>query len=117
MAVTLAVLWAYVDVAQGTQRGKERGMRVRRLALLGVVAASLAAAAPAQAINDPRVPGDECSNEHSVAVGDPVGGNPGISGNPNVSPPVSANNPGVSTGAKAVDVSQAFSHCANAPMP
>jgi hypothetical protein len=76
-------------------------MRVRRFVLLGVVAAALAAVTPAQAINDPTVPGDECSNFHSVAVGDPFGQNPGIiiHADP-VSPPVSANNPGVSTGAR-----------------
>ena len=89
-------------------------MRVRRLALLGgVVAVSLAAAAPAQAINDPRVPGDECSNPNSVAVGDPPGGNPGIAQSDQVAPPVSANNPGVSTGAQAVLRSQAFGTCHN----
>jgi hypothetical protein len=88
-------------------------MTVRRLALLGVVGVSLAAAAPAQAINDPRVPGDECSNVHSVAVGDPPGGNPGIAQSDQVAPPVSLNNPGVSTGAKAVDNSNAFGTCLN----
>jgi hypothetical protein len=88
-------------------------MRVRRLALLGVVVASLTAAAPAQAINDPQVPGDECSNPHSVAVGDPPGGNPGIIGNPQVSPPVSANNPGVSTGARGAERSNAIGTCHN----
>jgi hypothetical protein len=76
-------------------------MRVRRFVLLGVVAAALAAAAPAQAINDPQVPGDECSNFHAVAVGDPFGHNPGILDHAGpVNPPVSANNPGVSTGAR-----------------
>jgi hypothetical protein len=77
-------------------------MRVRRLVALGIVGAAFAAAAaPAQAINDARVPANECSNVHSVAVGDPLNpGNPGINFHtPQVSPPVSASNPGVSTGA------------------
>ena len=98
-------------------------MRVRRrFALLGVVVAALAAAAPAQAINDPRVPGDDCAAGNSVAVGDPFGGNnPGIVFNfatgrdvtPQVSPFVSGHNPGVSTGAEAVNVSNAFGTCRN----
>jgi hypothetical protein len=72
---------------------------------LGVVAAALVAAAPAQAINDPVVPGDECSNFHSVAVGDPFGNNPGINGPSPVNPPASNFNqvgepPGAATGAK-----------------
>jgi hypothetical protein len=99
-------------------------MRAKRLALLGVVAAGLVAAAPAQAINDPRVPGNECSNFHSVAVGDPLGtGNPGINfhtpqpgtpSNATVSPFVSGNNPGVSTGALGQANSQAIGNCHNA---
>ena len=91
-------------------------MGLRRFALLGVVAAALAAAAPAQAINDGRVPGNECSNENSVAVGDPLGpGNPGINFHtPQVSPPVSLNNPGQSTGAKGQERSNAIGTCHNA---
>jgi hypothetical protein len=99
-------------------------MRAKRLALLGVVAAGLVAAAPAQAINDPRVPASACSNENSVAVGDPLGmGNPGInfhtpqpgsSSNATVSPPVSLNNPGQSTGAKGQLRSEAIGNCHNA---
>ena len=62
-------------------------MRARRSTLLGVVAAALAAAAPAQAINDPTVPGNECSNENSAAVGNtPDGSNPGIANSPQVAP-------------------------------
>jgi hypothetical protein len=83
-------------------------MRAKRLALLGVVAAGLVAAAPAQAINDPRVPGDECSNFHSVAVGDPFGNNPGINGPSPVNPPASLNNPsGVSPGAMGAENTRA----------
>ena len=99
-------------------------MRVRRrFALLGVVVTALAAAAPAQAINDPRVPGDDCAAGNAAAVGDPLGmGNPGINfhtpqpGTPSnafVSPFVSGNNPGVSIGAQAVNVSNAFGTCRN----
>ena len=90
-------------------------MTVRRLALLGVVGASLAAAAPAQAINDPLVPGNECASDNAAAVGDPLGaGNPGINFHtPQVSPPVSLNNPGDSTGAKGQANSQAIGTCHN----
>ena len=85
----------------------------RKLALFGVVAALLAAAAPTQAINDPRVPANECSPDNSAAVGDPTGGNPGIAQSPQVAPPVSLNNPGVSTGAKGQENSQAIGNCPN----
>jgi hypothetical protein len=98
-------------------------MRRKRLALLGVVAAALVAAAPAQAINDPRVPGNECSNFNSAAVGDPLDpGNPGINfhtpqpgtpSNATVSPFVSGNNPGQSTGAKGQLNSNAIGTCHN----
>jgi hypothetical protein len=94
-------------------------MGLRRFALLGVVAAGLVAAAPAQAINDGRVPGENCSPGHSSSVGDPErfgGVNPGIVFNfardtdvtdPQPDPAVSANNPGVSTGARGEANSQA----------
>jgi len=90
-------------------------MKVRRLALLGVVAGALAAAAPAGAINDPLVPGNDCAAGNSAAVGDPLGvGNPGINFHtPQVSPPVSLNNPGQSTGAKGQANSQAIGTCLN----
>ena len=91
-------------------------MRVRRrFALFGVVAAALVAAAPAGAINDPRVPANECSNFHSVAVGDPLApGNPGINFHtPQVAPFVSGNNPGVSTGALGQLNSNAIGTCPN----
>jgi hypothetical protein len=93
-------------------------MRIRRLALLGVVAAALTAAAPAHAINDPRVPGDECSNFHAVAVGDPLQpGNPGINGPSPITPPASlfgqaGEPPGVATGANGLN-SQAIGTCLN----
>jgi hypothetical protein len=90
-------------------------MRVRRLALLGVVGVSLAAAAPAQAINDPRVPANECAPDNAAAVGDPLApGNPGINlHTPQVSPFVSGNNPGVSTGALGQANSNAIGTCRN----
>jgi len=98
-------------------------MRQRRFALLGVIVAALVAAAPAGAINDPRVPANECSSDNSVAVGDPLGpGNPGINfhtpqpgtpSNATVSPFVSGNNPGVSTGALGQLNSQAIGTCPN----
>jgi hypothetical protein len=84
--------------------------------LLGVVAAAaLGAAAPAQAINDPTVPANECSADNSVAVGDPSEPfNPGINlHTPQVAPAVSANNPGVSTGAKGQENSNAIGTCPN----
>jgi hypothetical protein len=81
---------------------------------VGVVTAALAAsAAPAQAINDPTVPGNECAADNSAAVGDPTGGNPGIAQSPQVAPPVSANNPGASTGANGQENSNAIGNCAN----
>jgi hypothetical protein len=86
---------------------------VRRLAVLGVVAAALAAAAPAYAINDGRVPADECSG-NPVAVGEtPDGTNPGIAQADPVAPAVSANNPGQSTGARGQLKSNAVTgdHC------
>jgi hypothetical protein len=75
-------------------------LSVRLGVATAVVVGVLGVAAPAYAINDPQVPGDNCSSDNSVAVGDPVGGNPGIAQSPQVAPPVSKNNPGVSTGAK-----------------
>ena len=64
-------------------------LSVRLGVATAVVVAVLGVAAPAYAINDPRVPGDDCSPNSSAAVGDPVGGNPGIAQSPQVAPPVS----------------------------
>jgi hypothetical protein len=90
---------------------------VRRLVVLGVVAAAFAGAAPgvAYAINDPRVPANECSSDNSAAVGDPLDpGNPGINlHTPQVAPFVSGNNPGVSTGALGQQNSNAIGTCPN----
>jgi hypothetical protein len=70
---------------------------------------------PHYAINDPRVPANECSPDNSAAVGDPVDpGNPGINlHTPQVSPFVSGNNPGVSTGALGQQNSNAIGTCPN----
>ena len=70
-------------------------------------AAALALAAPAYAINDGRVPADECSG-NANAVGTPGGQpNPGLATAEPVGPPASANNPGRSTGARGEERSQA----------
>jgi hypothetical protein len=89
----------------------------RKLMVGGLLAGSVslfAVAAPAYAINDPRVPANECSPNNSAAVGDPLNpGNPGINFHtPQVSPFVSGNNPGVSTGALGQLNSAAIGHCA-----
>jgi hypothetical protein len=84
---------------------------MRRLAL-GLVAFAFFAP-PALGVNDPRVPGDECSAS-STAVGHPAAGNnqtPDWAANP----PFSVNNPGVSTGALGGENSQAVENCPNAP--
>jgi hypothetical protein len=97
-------------------RNAKRKRGLRGLAVVGVVVAgALGAAVPAYAINDPRVPANECSPDKSAAVGDPLpgGGNPGINGNKNVSPFVSGHNPGVSTGALGQQNSNAIGTCPN----
>ena len=81
-------------------------MKKTGIAIAGA-AAALALAAPAQAINDGRVPADECSDNPN-AVGTPGGGpNPGLANTDQVGPPASANNPGRSTGARGEERSQA----------
>ena len=84
----------------------------------GVLAASVSmvpVVAPAYAINDPRVPANECSPDNSAAVGDPLDpGNPGINlHTPQLSPFVSGNNPGVSTGALGQQNSNDIGRCSN----
>ena len=80
---------------------------MRRVTAAAAVAASLVAAAPAAAINDGRVPADECSDNPN-AVGTPGGQpNPGLARAEPVGPPASANNPGSSTGARGEERSQA----------
>ena len=92
--------------------------RIRRKLMVGGLLAgcvSLFAVAPAYAINDPRVPANECASDHSAAVGDPLNpGNPGINlHTPQVAPFVSGNNPGVSTGALGQQNSNAIGTCPN----
>lgn len=87
---------------------------MKRLALLAALLGALVAA-PAQAVNDPFVPGDntQCAADNSQAVGHPSFAN-------NQTPPTaanplfSANNPGQSTGAQGQANSQAAAHCTNA---
>ncbi len=69
--------------------------------LLGAGALALAAASPAAAINDVVTGAGKCANSAS-AVGTPGGGpNPGFPHTGDrISPPVSENNPGQSTGAQ-----------------
>jgi hypothetical protein len=88
-------------------------MLVLTLLVLSVFASS------AGAVNDPRVPANECSAS-STAVGHPAAANnqtPTTAANP----PFSENNPGNSTGAQAItrdpndeDNAQAVEHCPNA---
>ena len=75
---------------------------MRKLTLL-LVAGALVAAPSSLAINDPMIPADECSPAA------PAGGHPhpeftppnrGIATAEPVTAPVSANNPGASTGAR-----------------
>lgn len=80
---------------------------MRKTVSFAAVAVALATAAPAQAINDGRVPADECSANAS-AVGTPGGSpNPGLATADPVGAPASANNPGRSTGARGEEHSQA----------
>lgn len=88
-------------------------MRKLLLGLIVAVAVTTGLTSAALAINDPRVPANECSPDNSAAVGDPEGGNPGIANTPQVAPPVSLNNPGNSTGAKGQIKSQALENCPN----
>jgi hypothetical protein len=82
-------------------------MRKTGFAIAGV-AAALALAAPAQAINDGRVPADECSGDNPNVVGTPGGEpNPGLANTDQLAPAASANNPGRSTGARGEERSQA----------
>ena len=74
---------------------------------IAAAAAALTLAAPAHAINDGRVPADECSQNEN-AVGTPGGApNPGLARSEPVGPPASANNPGKSQGARGEERSQA----------
>ena len=105
--------WSHGAVARAVPK---RRRIWRKLMVGGFSAASVslvAVAAPAYAINDPRVPANECSPDNSAAVGDPLDpGNPGINLQ-QVSPFVSGNNPGVSTGALGQQNSNAIGTCPN----
>ena len=83
-----------------------------KVLVLAIVVAALMAflASPALAINDIFVPADQCSGNPTV-VGEPAIFGLNQPNNP-VSKGVSANNPGVSTGAKGQLQSQAIGTCA-----
>ena len=107
--------WPHEPVARTVPTRRRIG---RKLIVGGLLAGSVslvALAAPAYAINDPRVPANECSSANSASVGDPLEpGNPGINFHtPQVSPFVSGNNPGASTGAMGQLRSNAIGTCAN----
>jgi hypothetical protein len=86
--------------------------RVKRIAAVLATSALLVGAvgSTALAVNDPLVPGDECS-AGTQAVGHPAFVNQQPQG---ANPPFSSNNPGVSTGAKGSANSEALAHCPNA---
>jgi hypothetical protein len=86
---------------------------MRRLVLLAALIVVLTAllGGTAAAVNDPFVPGDECSAS-DTAVGHPAAAN---ERSDKASAPFSLNNPGVSTGARAGANQQATEdHCPNA---
>jgi len=88
--------------------------RVKRMVAVLATSALLVGAvdSTALAVNDPLVPGDECSAS-TQAVGHPAFANQ--QDNPQgANPPFSSNNPGVSTGAKGTANSEALAHCPNA---
>jgi hypothetical protein len=85
---------------------------MRRIVLSLIVAGLLMAlmATPALAINDSRVPAENCASG-TEAVGHPAA-TTGLAQTPQVGPPASANNPGVSTGALGEERSSAIGNCA-----
>jgi hypothetical protein len=90
-------------------------MRAKRLLAVACTSALLAGAvsAPALAVNDPIVPGDECAPPNAEAVGHPAFFNQ--QDNPQgANPPFSSDNPGESTGARGSANSEATAHCQNA---
>ena len=87
---------------------------MKRLVLLLVTLLVGLSAAPALAINDVLVPGDDCAAANSEAVGHPAFVRERAAP---VSPPFSLNNPGKSTGAKGSANSEAEEHCQNATSP
>jgi len=83
---------------------------MKRVAALAALVLGLTAA-PAFAVNDARVPAENCAPDNAEAVGHPAAGN---EQSDQVSPPFSDNNPGQSTGAQGQANSQATDHCPNA---
>ena len=88
---------------------------MRRMLLVMSVAALMAAmlvimAVPALAINDSRVPAENCAPSNAQAVGHPAAST-GLAQTEQVGPPASANNPGVSTGALGEAQSNAVGTC------
>jgi hypothetical protein len=79
---------------------------VKKLLIAMAIAGSalLVSVAPALAVNDPLVPGDNCAADGAQAVGHPAFGHQPPQG---ANPPFSSNNPGVSTGAQGSANSQA----------
>jgi hypothetical protein len=80
---------------------------MKRIALLATLALGLTAA-PAFAVNDAFVPGENCAADNSEAVGHPAAQ---LEQSAKAGPPFSLNNPGQSTGAKGQANSEAT--CAN----
>jgi hypothetical protein len=107
--------WSHGAVARAVPKRRRIWGKLMVGGLLAGSVSLVAVAAPAYAINDPRVPANECSPDNSAAVGDPLNpGNPGINlHTPQVAPFVSGNNPGVSTGALGQQNSNAIGHCPN----
>ena len=77
--------------------------RVRRMVAVAFTSALLVGvlSSPVFAVNDPFVPGEDCSPDNSQAVGHPAFTK---EQSPTTSAPFSSTNPGVSEGAKAGDV-------------
>ena len=86
---------------------------MRRIVLSLIVAGLLMAlmATPALAINDALVPAENCAPANAQAVGHPAATR-GLAQTPQVGPPASADNPGVSTGALGEERSSAVGNCA-----
>ena len=84
---------------------------MKRIAALAALVLGLTAA-PAYAINDVLVPGDNCAPDNAQAVGHPAFTHE--QADPVGPPPFSANNPGDSTGAQAGEHQQATDNCPNA---
>ena len=86
---------------------------MRRIVLSLMVAGLMLAlmATPALAINDALVPAENCAPANAEAVGHPAAMT-GLAQTPQVAPPASRENPGVSTGALGEEQSSAVGTCA-----